>query len=394
MMSAPIYFDNAATTPLCAAAKDAMCAAMEIYGNPSSLHTLGVEAENLASDARRIILTSLGVRGITKLTEKQLIFTASGTEADNLALLGAVAAKNYGAGKKIIISDSEHSAVLETAAELERRGLTVVRIPTVGGEVDYAAIEREADKNTVLASFMLVNNETGAIYDIKRIGSIVRSANPDALIHADCVQGYMNVPFTDKSLGADMITLSAHKIGGPKGVGALYVTADVLKKRQLVPIIHGGGQESGMRSGTENLLGIVGFGAAVKSALASRGEDVTKKKELREYIISALSKGEKFDGVRLNLPKNAAPHVISITLPNIKSETMLHALSRDGIFVSSGSACSSNTGHKSHVLRAFGLSEKHADCTIRVSLGVQNTKEEADRFLASLENAIATLVRI
>lgn len=393
-MNTPIYFDNAATTPLCPAAKDAMCAAMDVYGNPSSLHTLGVEAEKLVSDARRTVLTSLGVRPITKLTEKQLIFTASGTEADNLALLGSVLAKGFGAGKKVLISDSEHPAVLETAAELERRGLTVVRIPTFGGELDYGAIEREADKSTVLASFMLVNNETGAIYDITRASLIVKAANPDALVHTDCVQGYMNVPFTERALGADMITLSAHKIGGPKGIGALYVTADVLKKRRLVPIIHGGGQESGLRSGTENLLGIIGFGAAVKSALASRSEDVTQKKALRDYIVSALSDGARFSGIKLSLPKNAAPHVISITLPNIKSETMLHALSRDNIFVSSGSACSSNTGHKSHVLLAYGLTEKEADCTIRVSLGAQNTKEEADRFLASLEAALSTLVRI
>lgn len=393
-MSTPIYFDNAATTPLCSAAKDAMCAAMDTYGNPSSLHTLGVEAEKLVSDARRAILTSLGVRPITKLTEKQLIFTASGTEADNLALLGAISAKGFGAGKKVLITDSEHPAVLETAAELERRGLAVVRIPTAGGELDCAAIEREADKSTVLASFMLVNNETGALYDVKRASAIVKAANPDALVHTDCVQAYMNVPFTEKSLGADMITLSAHKIGGPKGVGALYVTADVLKKRQLVPIIHGGGQEWGLRSGTENLLGIVGFGAAVKNALEHRGEDVSRKKELSDYIITSLSDGTRFEGITLNLPKNAAPHVISITLPSIKSETMLHALSRDNIFVSSGSACSSNTGHKSHVLLAFGLTEKQADCTIRVSLGTQNTKEEADRFLASLETALNTLVRI
>lgn len=393
-MNTAIYLDNSATTPLCPAAKQAMCAAMDVYGNPSSLHTLGVEAEKLVSDARRAILTSLGVRPITKLTEKQLIFTASGTEADNLALLGAINAKGFGEGKKVIISDSEHSAVLETAAELERRGLTVVRIPTVGGDVDYDALAREADKNTVMASFMFVNNETGAIYDIKRISQIVKAANPDALVHTDCVQAYMNVPFTEKSLGADMITLSAHKIGGPKGVGALYVSADVLKRRQLVPIIHGGGQESGMRSGTENLLGIVGFGAAVKAAMQTRGEDVKNKAEIRSFLIDELSNSTRFAGVKLNLPRNAAPHVLSITLPNIKSETMLHALSKDGIFVSSGSACSSNTGSKSHVLSAFGLTEKLADCTIRVSLGVQNTIDDAKRFLSALEAAVSTLVRI
>lgn len=393
-MDTTVYFDNSATTPMLPEVRSAMSAAMDAYGNPSSLHTLGVEAERYISAAKRDILASLGVRGVTKLTEKQLILTASGTEADNLALIGAINAKGHGAGKKIIISDSEHPAVLEPAAYLERRGITVVRIPTVGGEPDYAQIEREADKNTVLASFMLANNETGALYDIKRISGIIKAANPDALMHTDCVQGYMNLPFTDRSLGADMITLSAHKIGGPKGVGALYVSSDVLKKRQLVPIIHGGGQESGMRSGTQNVLGIVGFGAAAKAGYASRSAHTAKKSQLREYIIARLSDGERFAGVTLNLPSCAAPHIISITLPSIKSETMLHALSRDGIYVSSGSACSSNTGHGSHVLRAYGLSDRQADCTIRVSLGVQNTEEEAERFLASFERALATLVRV
>ncbi|MBQ8551622.1 MAG: cysteine desulfurase [Clostridia bacterium] len=389
-----IYFDNSATTPLCVEAKDAMYAATELYGNPSSLHTMGVEAEKAVSDARRAVLASIGVRTISKITEKQLIFTASGTEADNLALIGAATAKKFTEKKKIIISDSEHPAVMEPAAELERRGFTVVRVPTVGGAPDYDMIAREADKNTVLASFMLVNNETGAVYDIKRISRLIKAANPDALMHTDCVQGYMKLPMTERSLGADLITLSAHKIGGPKGVGALYVSADVLKKRQLAPIIFGGGQESGMRSGTENVLGVVGFGAAVKAHAGCIAENAAKCGSIRERLIAALSDGERFSGVKLNLPETAAAHILSITLPNIKSETMLHCLSRDGIFISSGSACSSNTGHGSHVLRAYGLSDREADCTVRVSLGAQNTPEEADTFLESFEKALHTLVRI
>ncbi len=388
-----IYFDNCATTPLCSEAKEAMCSAMSFYGNPSSLHTMGVEAEKLVSDSRRAILTSLGVRNVTKLTEKQIIFTASGTEADNLALLGTMSAKGYNR-KKIIISDSEHPAIMEPAAFLERNEFNVVRIPTVGGEPDYDMIARAVDKDTVLVSFMLVNNETGAVYDIKRISDIAKRVNPDILVHTDCVQGYMNIPFTERSLGADMISLSAHKIGGPKGVGALYVTADMLKKRRIVPIIYGGGQESGMRSGTENLLGIVGFGAAVKSVSLMRDVYSRNKASLREYMIERLCDETRFAGVRLNIPKRSAPHVLSVTLPNIKSETMLHRLSLDGIFVSSGSACSSNTGHKSHVLRAFGLSEREADCTVRISLGSQNTLGEVEKFLTSFEAALKTLVRI
>ncbi len=389
-----IYFDNSATTPLCADAKLAITAAMELFGNPSSLHSMGVEAEKAVSDARKTILASLGVRAASKLDERRLIFTASGTEANNLALIGAASAKNFGSGKKIIVSDSEHPAVLEPAKELERRGFTVVRVPTVGGTPDYTMIEREADKNTVLASFMLVNNETGAVYDIPRISRIVKSANPDALMHTDCVQGYMKLPVSEKALGADLITVSAHKIGGPKGIGALYATSEVLKKRQLSPIIFGGGQESAMRSGTENVIGIMGFGAAVKAGMNRISENSAKEAAVRAYLIEKLSDTSRFEGVSLNLPEKAAPHILSITLPNIKSETTLHLLSRDGIFVSSGSACSSNTGHGSHVLRAYGLSDKAADCTIRVSLGSQNTAEEADIFLDRLENALKTLVRI
>lgn len=392
-MAEHIYFDNSATTPLTEGVKSAMLDALDMFGNPSSLHTLGVEAENAVSAARRAILNSLGVRQINKLTEKQLIFTASGTEADNLAILGSIAAKDH-REKKIIISDSEHPAVLEPCAYLERQGFTVVRIPTKNGVPDYDMIEREADKNTVLSSFMSVNNETGAVYDIKRISTIIKAANPEAVVHTDCVQGYMNIPISERTLGADMISISAHKIGGPKGIGALYVTADMLKKRKLAPIIHGGGQEWGLRSGTENLIGIVGFGAAARERFSSLAEDVRKKSQLRAYLIEKLSDSSRFADVKLNLPKSAAGHVISITMPNIKSETMLHALSAEGIFVSSGSACSSNTGHGSHVLRAFGLSDKESDCTIRVSLGSQNTKEEADMFLAAFEKALCTLVRI
>ncbi len=379
---------------MCPEAREAVFTAMEAWGNPSSLHTMGVDAEKLVSDARKAVLSSLGVRPISKITEKQLIFTASGTEADNLALLGTAAAKNFAQGKKIIVSDSEHPAVLEPAAELERRGFNVARIPTVGGVPDYGMIEREADKNTVLASFMTVNNETGAIYDIKRISSIIKAANPEALMHTDLVQGYMKLPITEKTLGADLITVSAHKIGGPKGIGALYVTADVLKKRQISPIIFGGGQEWGFRSGTENVPGIAGFGAAVKAAMGNVREFAETASAIREHLISALRDESRFAGVKLNLPEKSAPHILSITLPNIKSETALHFLSADGIYVSSGSACSSNTGHGSYTLRAFGLSDREADCTIRVSLGRENTIEEADTFLASLERALGTLVRI
>ncbi|MBQ8510106.1 MAG: cysteine desulfurase [Clostridia bacterium] len=390
-----IYFDNSATTPLCPEARAAMLVAMDCYGNPSSLHTLGVEAEKIVSDSRRAILSALGVRCVTKIDERQLIFTGSGTEADNLALTGTATAKNFPAGKKIIVSNSEHAAILETVKALEARGFEIVRIATKNGIPDYEQIEAAADRNTILASFMLVNNEIGAVYDIPRISRIVKAANPDALMHTDCVQGFLKRRFTVKSLGADMVTISAHKIGGPKGMGALYITPDVIKTKKLSPIIWGGGQESGRRSGTENVIGIAGFGAAAKAGFARLSETLERESAIRAHLIEALSDESRFAGVKLNLPAGeAAAHILNIRLPNIKSEVMLHDLSKAGIYVSSGSACSSNTGHGSYVLKAFGLTDKEADCSIRVSLGAQNTMEEADRFLDALENSLKTLVRI
>ncbi|HIX93248.1 MAG TPA: cysteine desulfurase [Firmicutes bacterium] len=388
-----IYFDNSATTPLSGAARAAMTEALDCFGNPSSLHTLGVEAESRVYAARTQIFAALGDKPTNRLDAGRLIFTASGTEADNLALIGAATAKNF-TGKKILVSDSEHPAVLETAAQLERRGFRVVRVPTVGGVPDYDCIAAEADRDTILASFMLVNNETGAVYDIGRISSIVKAANPRALVHTDCVQGFLKVPFTVKSLGADLITLSAHKIGGPKGVGALWTAPGILRAKKLSPVVFGGGQEGGLRSGTENTLGIIGFGAAAAAGSASLGETISRLSAMRERLISALTSDERFEGVKLNLPPNAAPHILSVTLPSIRSEVMLHSLSEAGIYVSSGSACSSNTHHGSYVLRAFGLSDRDADCTIRISLGDVNTQSDAERFLAVFAESLKRLARM
>ena len=382
-----IYLDNSATTPLCAAAIDAMTEAMAVYGNPSSLHSVGLAAERLLDRARESIGSALGVR---VMKPGQLIFTSCGTEATNLAIRGCVYAKTRRGANKIITTDSEHPATENTLHALESDGFRVVRIATRGGVLDMAQVERELDAETLMVTMMLVNNETGARYDLERVFALAKQKNPQVVTHCDAIQGFMKCKFTPASLGADLISISAHKVHGPKGVGALYVSADVLKQRRLTPILHGGGQEFGFRSGTENVIGITGFGAAVKHALSTLGESMAKMAALREYTILKLSALD----VRLNIPLEAtAPHIVNFTLPNIKSETMLHYLSGEGVFVSSGSACSSHSREPSRALTAFGLSAQDADCSIRVSLSAENTEADIDTFIERLRNGLCVLVR-
>ena len=391
---AEIYFDNSATTPLCESARTRMSEVMDqLYGNPSSMHSKGVDGEKILTRARGEILSALGVKNISSLGDNRLIFTSCGTEADNLALFGTCYAKKFTSGKNIIISDSEHPAVLECAKKLEEDGFKVIRIATKNGIFDYDSLEAAVDKSTVIVSVMLVNNETGAINDIKRISRIVKSKNPDTLVHTDAVQGFMKMKFTPMSLGADMITLSSHKIHGPKGVGALYVDPVVFKTRKLVPIIYGGGQEKGFRSGTENTIGIAGFGAAASECTKSLADDIKNISDIQSYIQNTIQTNPDYSTVKLNIPNGeCAPHIISINLGGIKSETMLNFLSARGIYVSSGSACSSNSGHISNTLLSFGLPEHEADSTIRVSLGRENTLKEADIFLKTLLEGVKNLI--
>ena len=382
-----VYLDNSATTPLCEDAVIAMTEAMAIYGNPSSLHSMGLAAERLVEEARSRVGTALGVR---VMKPGQLIFTSCGTEANNLAIRGCAYAKARRSANKIITTDSEHPATENTLHALESEGYRVVRIATGGGVLDMEQVKRELDADTFLVTMMMVNNETGALYDVSSVFSLAKQRNPDVVTHCDAIQGFMKHKFTPTAIGADMLSISAHKIHGPKGVGALYVSADILKQRKLVPLLQGGGQEFGFRSGTENVIGIVGFGAAAKRCLASLDEAIGKMAALREYAILKLASLD----IRLNVPLgNVAPHIINFTLPNIKSETMLHYLSGEGIFVSSGSACSSHARTPSRALTAFGLSAHDADCSIRVSLSADNTEADIDAFIERLHNGLCVLVR-
>lgn len=380
-----IYLDNSATTALSPAVKAAMTEAMEVYGNPSSLHSAGQASAELLAVARGEVYTAAGLRPSDRWA---VLFTGSGSEANNLSLLGAARAKKHFSSRRILISDSEHPSVSNSAERLKEEGFEVVLLPTAGGKIDLEVLDAELVKGAFLVSVMLVNNETGALYNIPVISEHIRRLCPEALLHCDAVQGFLRVPLPVKY--ADMISVSAHKIHGPKGVGALLVSPEMLKKRILSPVIYGGGQELGLRSGTENLIGIAGFGAAAKQGMNDFASNAAKIRELwtagNEKIPAA--------GARINVPALPAGHILSVTLPSIKSQTMLNFLSSKGICVSSGSACSSHDRHVSPTLRAFGLSDRDADCTIRVSLCAENTIEDIDAFCAALTEGIARLVRI
>lgn len=386
-----VYLDNSATTALSDAAQEAMTAAMQCYGNPSSTHTVGMRAAEMLKNAREQVAGALGVRNPAP---GELIFTASGTEASNTALFGTVYAKARRTGHTILTTDAEHPSVENCMQRLEADGFRVVRIPTRDGLLDTEqALATLKAGDVTLVSMMMVNNELGARFDVERVFAAARAQDPAIVTHCDAVQGFLKCPFTVRSLGADLITVSAHKIHGPKGVGALYISPALIKAKKIVPYLIGGGQESGMRSGTENIIGIAGFGAAAAEGYAHLSEQIAAMQALRTYAIERLSAA----GFALHLPRGAcAPHILSVALPDIKSETMLNLLSREGICVSAGSACSSNHKgrHLSQSLLAFGISPAEADCTLRISLCPENTREDIDALTSALTANAARLVRI
>lgn len=384
-----IYFDNSATTPICDEALERYIeVAKGHFGNPSSLHSLGVDAEHIIEGARRDILASLytGVGDV--------VFTGSGSEANNLAILGRAYAKNrFRLGAKIITTMGEHASVDMPYQALERDGFTVVRIPTRDGEVDLAALEDALSGNVILVSVMLVNNETGAVYNIPEVAERVKKFAPEAYLHVDATQGYMKIPFSPEVLGADTVTVSSHKIEGPKGVGALYISPRVIKERGITAQVLGGGQEKGLRSGTENVPAIAAFGVAARVAQTNIEANAEKMSSLRDRLIASIENSPELSEIKITKPRYAAPHILNITLPGIRSETMLHYLSSEGIYVSSGSACSSNTGHKSAALLAFGKSEGEADSSMRISFSRNNTEEEVDALVDALRSGVARLAR-
>ena len=390
------YFDQSATTRPSQAALTALTDAAAVWGNPSSVHALGQQAALLLRESRQKIAKAFG---LPRTAKDAVIFTSCGTEANNLAMLGCAASKKRDPEHPgtIVISAGEHPSVENPAQRLEAQGYTVLRVPTAGGVLDLGWLENElqtCSAPVIFAGFMLVNNETGAVYDVKAASALVKKYFPDALVHCDAVQGFLKIKCTPMSLGADTMTVSAHKIHAVRGAAALYVSENTLRRRHLVPILPGGGQENGFRSGTENLCSIASFAAAAEEGRTNLAENRSKTENLRQILNEGLA--------RLDVKQNQAlgaqnavflPHICSIALPGIKSETMLNFLSSKGVYVSAGSACSAYSKKKSAALELFGVSTDDADCTLRISLDHTNTQEDADALLAGLAEGIAALQR-
>ena len=369
------YLDNSATTAVSpSAAEKAFKVMTEIYGKPSSLHTKGIEAEKELEQARKALAERLGAQ------HEEIFFTSGGTEANNLAVFGAAEAKKR-SGKRIVVSSAEHSSVLEAAKHLEQNGWDVVYIPPCAdGTISPGDVAEQVDKNTTLVSVMYVNNETGAINPVDEIFELARLKNPDIICHTDAVQAFGKLEIKAKKLGADLISVSGHKVFAPKGVGAIYIKRGV----RLVSRQFGGEQEKKVRPGTEPLPLIAAFGEAC--AEFDIKENYRLVKELNNYAVERLS---EIDGVLFNSPENALPYVLNITAGRVRSETMLHFLEEREVYVSSGSACAK--GKPSHVLSAMGIDKKRADSALRISFSKHNTKEDIDALCEGIREGLEVL---
>lgn len=372
-----IYLDNAATTKPCGEAVSAAVDAMtENYGNPSSLHRAGLDAQLAVDKARKAIAASIGA------DSSEIYFTSGATESNNLALRGISAA--YGRKcRKLVISSVEHASVDETASALEKSGFEIVRIsPRDDGRFYADDFISACDENTCLVSMMLVNNETGYIMPVRETFMAVKRSFPEIITHCDCVQGYMKLPIKAASLGADLISLSAHKIHGVKGVGAIYIKKGV----RVIPIVTGGKQEKGIRSGTESVPLIAAFGAAVDKFRPTIAERYERVSQLKAHLLGKMG---GIENVAVNSPSDGSPYVINISAVGKRSEIMLHFLESKGIYVSSGSACSK--GQQSGVLGEFGISGKRADGAVRISITAQTTEEELDEFAEALAEGMTKI---
>ncbi len=377
------YFDNSATTRCFDSVADIVNKVMrEDYGNPSSMHTKGVEAERYVRYAKEQIAQSL------KVQEKEIFFTSGGTEADNLALIGTAMA-NYRMGKHLITTKIEHPAILQTMKYLESLGYGVTYLSVDEyGRIRLEELESALTPQTILVSIMHTNNEIGSVMPIAEAGRLIKQKNPNTLFHVDAVQGYGKCRIYPKKAGIDLLSASGHKLHGPKGIGFLYVGERV----KIKPILFGGGQQGGIRSGTENVPGIAGLGKAVEEVFAHLDEDIDRLYEQKEYF---TARALALPGVTLNGPRGreGAPHVVSLSVRGVRAEVLLHSLEADGIYISAGSACASNKPSPSATLKAIGVERELLESTVRFSFSVETTKEQLDYALEALERHLTKLRR-
>lgn len=378
-----VYFDNSATTRCYDSVKDIVIRTMtEDFGNPSAMHLKGVEAEKYVKDSEARLAR------ILKVQEKEILFTSGGTESDNLALIGAAMA-NKRSGNHIITTAVEHPAVSQPALFLQEQGFEVTYLPVDSrGVVKLDALEAVLRPDTILVSVMYVNNEVGAVMPVEEIGRRIREKSPKALFHVDAIQAFGKYRIYPKKMGIDLLSVSSHKIHGPKGVGFLYIN----EKAKIQPQILGGGQQSGMRSGTDNVPGIAGFGVAAEEIYRNLDANVEKMYCLKEHIAKELTKipDIRINGMEL---REGAPQILSISVMGVRSEVLLHSLEERGIFISAGSACSSHKRKPSSTLAAMGMPKDQIESTVRLSFSEENTVEEADYFLQVMEEMVPMLRR-
>lgn len=375
------YFDNSATTVVTESVKDIVVKAMtEDYGNPSSMHMIGVNAEKYVKTAKE------NIAKILKVDVGEIYFTSGGTEGNNMAIIGSANA-NKRAGNRVITTKIEHSSVANPMKYLEKQGFDVVYLPVDNnGIVDMEVLKKEMTKDTILVSIMNVNNEVGAIEPVSEIGKYIKSVNPSVVYHVDAIQAFGKMEIRPRKENIDILTVSGHKIHAPKGSGFMYIK----KNTKVNPIILGGGQQEGMRSGTENVPGIAGIGQAAKDCYDNLEKNVAHMTELKDCLIDELS---KFDGVTINSQKGnvGAPHIVSASFENVRSEVLLHALEDKGIYISAGSACSSNRPAVSETLKAMGIDSKLLGSTVRFSFCELNKKEEIDYCIEQLKVMLLVL---
>ena len=378
-----VYFDNSATTKVLAPVADLVMKVMtEDYGNPSAKHGKGMRAEQYIKEAAEIIA------GTLKVSPKEIVFTSGGSESNNMALIETAMA-NRRAGNHIISTAIEHASVYNPLAYLEGQGFEVTYLPVDhNGHISLEDLERAVRRETILVSVMYVNNEIGAVEPVEEIAKLIHKINPAILFHVDAIQAYGKFVIRPKRQGIDLLSVSGHKIHAPKGIGFLYVDSRV----KIKPLIYGGGQQRGLRSGTENVPGIAGLGAAAREMYRDHSERLKRMYEIKDYMISRLGEVE---GTTVNsLPGDqSAPQIVSASFSGVRSEVLLHALEEKGIYVSSGSACSSNHPAVSGTLKGIGVKKELLDSTLRFSFGVFNTKDEVDYCISVLQELLPVLRR-